>query len=159
MTTLTPPPLQMPSEFALDKPKAEFFNTLLNTIYQMWNALYGIRTTAKILTTDNVVTSLARIDIPTDKTVMIEAMVVARRTGGTSGAVGDSAWYRLTGAYKNIAGTLTGIGVPELIGGENQASWNIGFSTSGFNAVVIVIGDNGNNITWEGTISTYYVGA
>lgn len=157
--SLAPPPLQVPSEFASDKPKAAFFNTLLNTVYQLWTAVYGIRTKATLRTTNATITGLLNIDVPTDKTVMIEAAIVARRTGGSAGANGDSAWYKLTGAYKNIAGTLTGIGSPDLIGGENQAGWNVGFSNSGTNAVVTVQGAANNDITWEGTVSAYYVGA
>lgn len=157
--SLSPPPLQVPTEFAADKLKAAFFNTLINTLYQVWTAVYGLQTKVKIKTTDATVTGLLRIDLQTDKTVMIDAHIVARRTGGTLGANGDSAWYRLTGAYKNIAGTLTGVGTPSLVGGEDQAAWNVGFTSAGLSATVTVTGAAGNEITWEGTVSAYYVGA
>lgn len=157
--SISPPPLQVPGDFTQDKQKAAFFSGLINTIYQLWTATYAIRTQAKVTTTDATDTALLRVAVPNSKTVMIEARVVARRTGGSSGTAGDSAFYRLTGAYKNISGTLTGIGTPDLIAGEDQAGWNVSFSSSGGNAIVVVKGAANNNITWEGTISTYAVGA
>lgn len=156
---LAPPPLQVPPEFILDKNKQGFFTALVNTIYQMWTALYGIRTTATVKTTNATNTGILRIKVATNKTLMVVAHIVARRTGGSAGSNGDSAWYTLSGAYKNISGTLTAIGTPDLIGGEDQGGWNVGFTTSGEEIVVLVTGAANNNITWEGTFSTYTVGA
>lgn len=156
---LAPPPLTVPSDFAQDKPKAKFFSALLNTVYQMWTALYSIRTTVKLKTTDDVATGLIRIPIEPGKAVMIEASVIAHRVGGSSGTIGDTAFYKLIGAYKNINGTLTGIGTPSLISGEDQSGWNVAFSSSlNGEALVVVTGAVGNDIVWEGTISTYFVG-
>jgi len=157
--TLNPPPLSIPSDFAQDKEKNAFFNSLLNTIYQIWTALYGIRFSATVKTTDATPTGFMRVQVPTDKTVMIEAAVVARRTGGGSGTAGDSAFYKLTGAYKNIAGALTGIGSPSLVQGEDQAAWDVAFAAAGGYAIVTVTGASDNNITWEGTLYSYTVGA
>lgn len=157
--TLNPPPLQIPPDFMQDEFKRGFFGGLINTLYQIWTALYGIRLNVKVKTTDNTSTGIIRIPVPAGKTVMIQATVVARRTGGVSGSDGDSAWYQLTGAYKNIAGVLTGIGTPNLIGGEDQSGWDLVFSTSSQDAVVAVVGAVGNDITWEGMVSTYTVGA
>lgn len=156
---LAPPPLQIPPDFGADRLKNAFFSGLLNTIYQLWVAVYGIRATARITTTDATPTSMLRVSVETNKTVMIRADIVARRTGGAAGTVGDSAWYTLSGAYKNIAGALTGIGAPDLIGGEDQGAWNVAFSSSGEFAVIGVTGAANNNITWEGTVYTYTVGA
>lgn len=156
--SLAPPPLQVPREFAKDKEKAAFFSGLINTLYQLWTNVYGIRLKTKVTTTDNTVTGAVRIPIQSGKTTMIQAHIAARRTGGSSGTDGDSAFYVLTGAYKNISGTLTGIGTPDLVSGEDQASWNVGFSSSGQEAVVTVLGATNNNITWEVTVSTYEVG-
>lgn len=156
---LAPPPLQVPAEFVLDKTKGAFFSGLVNTLYQLWTHTYGIRSNEKVLTTDATTTAIVRIPVATDKTVMIEARIVARRTGGSAGTAGDSAFYTLTGAYKNISGILTGIGTPDLIAGEDQAGWNVGFTTSGTDAVVTVTGAANNNITWEGTFSAFTVGA
>lgn len=157
--SLAPPPLDVPGDFAADKPKAAFFSGLLSTLYQLWNTVYSIRSNAKVLTTDATATGLVRISVPTNKTVMIDVFIAARRTGGSAGTIGDSAFYHLTGAYKNVAGTLTGIGTPTLIQGEDQVGWAVAFSSSGEFAVVTVTGAANNNITWEGTFSTYTVGA
>ena len=157
--SLSPPPLQIPQAFAQDKSISAFFTGLINTIYQLWTAVYGIRYKAKITTTDDTVTGLVRTTIDSGKTVMLQAYVVARRTGGSSGTDGDSAFYVLTGAYKNVSGTLTGIGSANLISGEDQAGWDVGFTSSGSDAIVTVKGAVDNNITWEGTLSTYVVGS
>lgn len=156
---LAPPPLQVPPDFATDKLKGAFFGGLLNTLYQLWTAVYGIRTTAKLKTTDATSTGAIRLSVDTGKTVGIQAYIAARRTGGTSGAEGDSAFYVLTGVYRNVAGTLTGVGTPDLVACEDQAAWNVGFTTSGQFAVVLVQGAANNNVTWELTVSTYEVGA
>lgn len=159
VASVNPPPLQVPPTFLKDKLAAAFFSGLINTIYQLWTTTFQIRVRSKVLTTDATVTAAIRVQVDSGKTVMIVANIVARRTGGTSGTNGDSAWYTLSGAYKNIGGALTGIGSPDLIGGEDQAGWNVGFSTSGGYAVVTVLGAAGNNVTWETTVSSYEVGA
>lgn len=157
--TISPPPLQVPPEFQQSKLQQSFFTALINTIYQLWTATYSIRTTARVETTDNAVTPLIRVEVPIGRTVMLDAKIVARRTGGAAGAEGDSAFYSLTGAYKNIGGVLTGIGAPILSSGEDQTNWNVGFSNSSIFAVVTVAGETDNEITWEGTLSTYIVGS
>ena len=156
---LNPPPLQVPPSLLSDKQASAFFSGLINTIYQIWNALYNIRFNAKVKTTDATTTALIRTKVADSKTVMLVCYIVARRTGGTSGTAGDSAFYVLTGAYKNIAGVLTGIGTPDLVAGEDQAAWNVGFSTSGTDAIVTVTGAANNDVTWEGTLSVYEVGS
>lgn len=157
--TIAPPPLSVPSEWGKDKEKGAFFGALINTIYQLWTVTYGLRYQNKVLTTDATSTGVLRVPVPTDKTVMVVAIIVARRTGGLAGSTGDSAWYRLSGAYKNIGGALTGIGTPELVGGEDQAGWNVGLTTFTTDIVVTVQGAVNNNITWESSVSTYTVGA
>jgi len=159
VASVNPPPLQVPPTFLKDKLAAAFFSGLINTIYQLWTTTFQIRVRSKVLTTDATVTAALRVQVDSGKTVMIVANIVARRTGGTSGTDGDSAWYTLSGAYKNIGGVLTGIGSPDLIGGEDQAGWNVGLSSSVGYAVVTVTGAAGNNITWEITVSSYEVGA
>lgn len=156
---VNPPPLQVPPELLESKLSAAFFNSLLNTLYQLWNAVYGLELSTKVSTTDNTVTALVRTQVDEGKTVMINAFIVARRTGGAAGSDGDSAWYMLTGAYKNVAGVLTGIGTPSRIQGEDQTAWDVGFSSSGTEAVVTVTGAASNDITWEGTISVYEAGS
>lgn len=156
---LNPPPLQIPQAFANDKQIAAFFSSFINVVYQMWNALYGIRADTSTKTTDATPTAIIRVPVDEGKTVMIQASVVARRTGGSAGTLGDSAFYVLTGAFKNVGGVLTGIGTPDLIGGEDNAAWDCGFDSVGQEALVVVTGDTNNNITWNATVSNYEVGA
>lgn len=159
MSNLAPPPLQIPAQFATNPSLAKFFAGLLNTIYQLWSTTYNLRINATVKTEGATVAGLLQITVPTDKTLMIEANIVARRTGGSAGSNGDSAWYKLQGAYKNINGTLTGVGSPSLTGGEDQAGWNVGFSASGEVVTITTLGAANNNITWEGAVNVITVGA
>lgn len=156
---VNPPPIQIPPEFAREKLKNKFFAGLINTLYQLWTSVYGLRSPFKVTTTDASPTAAIRVPVKNGKTVMVVAYCAVRRTGGSSGSNGDSAWYRLMGAYKNINGVLTGIGTPSLFGGEDQAGWDFYFSSSGEEIVITVLGAASNNVTWEGQVSTYEVGA
>jgi hypothetical protein len=156
---LSPPPLQIPSEFGVDKVKNAFFGGLINTIYQLWTKVYNMGADYKLLTTDATVTALVQLPIDSGKTIMVDAYIVSRRTGGSAGTDGDSAFYVLTGAYKNIGGVLTGIGSVIKNGGEDQAGWDVNLSSSGQKVLVTVTGAANNDITWEGTVRTYEVGA
>lgn len=157
--SLAPPPLQVPSDFVVDKEKNGFFSALLNTIYQLWTQVYGIRTTGVVKTTDATQTALLRVLVNDGFTVMLDLAIVARRTGGSAGTDGDSAFYKLTGAYKNVGGVLTGIGTPAVVAGEDQVGWSVDFTNAGGYAIVTVTGAANNNITWSGTLYTYTVGA
>lgn len=150
---VNPPPLQIPPEFAADKVKGKFFSGLINTLYQLWTSVYGLRVGMKVITSDATPTAILRVPIQNGKTTMIVGYLAAQNTAG------DSAWYRLMGAYKNVGGTLTGVGTPSLFGGEDQAGWDFYFSSSGQEVVLTVVGAASNDITWEGVASTYVVGA
>ena len=160
VTSVNPPPLQVPAGLLKDKVMQAFFGGLVNTIYQLWTTTFAIRVKTKVLTTDATVTAILRVPIAAGNSTMIVAYIVCRRTGGGGpGTVGDTAWYQLMGCYKNISGVLTGIGSPSLIGGEDVAAWNVGFSTSAAEALVTVVGEAAVDITWESAVSTYNVGA
>lgn len=155
---INPPPLQIPSQLVQDKEMGGFFNALLRTVYQIWNEVFSIRFKEKTTTTDATVTPLQRVLVDTNKSVYIEARVVARRTGGSSGTAGDTAFYVLQGCFKNIGGTVSLVASTILNGGEDQAGWDCGFAISGTQAVVVGTGAVDNNITWESTVSFYEVG-
>lgn len=159
MATLNPPPLQIPQSLSSDKETAGFFGALLRTIYQIWTEVFNLRFKAKTTTTDATVTALQRVDIDTNKSVYIEARVVARRTGGSAGAAGDTAFYVIQGCFKNISGVVSLVASTITNGGEDQAAWDIGFSIVGTQAVLVGTGAANNNITWESTVSFYEVGA
>jgi len=160
VSSVNPPPLQVPPVFLKDKLAAAFFSGLINTIYQLWTTTFQIRTTVKTLTTDATTTSIFRTPVVSGYTVLIKADIVARRTGGAgAGTVGDSSWYQLAGAYKNIGGVLTGIGSPTLTGGEDVAAWNVGFTNVAGEAIITVTGEASVDITWIASVSVYEVGA
>jgi hypothetical protein len=160
VASVNPPPLQVPPAFLQDKLMQAFFSGLINTLYQLWTQTFSIRIKTKVLTTDGSITAALRVPISDGHSTMIAANIVARRTGGAgAGAVGDTAWYQLIGCYKNIGGVLTGVGSPSLIGGEDVAAWNVGFSFLANEALITVLGEPSVNITWELTVSTYDVGA
>lgn len=150
--SVNPPPLNVPPEWAKDKIIGKFFAALINTLYQLWQTVYGLRVKFKVTTQDNTPTAVLRVPIQNGKTVMVVAYLAAQSD------VNTSAWYRLMGAYKNVGGVLTGIGSPSLFGGEDTAGWDFYFTTSGEEIVLTVVGDS-NKVTWEGMASTYVVGA
>ena len=120
------------------------------------SATYG--TSANVSTTDATLTTLATIAIPTTTTVMIEARVVARRTGGASGTAEDAAAYIITACYKNVAGTATEVGEASIFSAEDQAGWACTVNPSSGNALIQVTGAASNNISWVTTYRTYTVG-
>lgn len=110
--------------------------------------------TPTVNTTDATQTTLATIPITASRTYMIEARVVARRTGGTSGTADDGASYSRRGTYTTKSGTVTLMGSVQTIGtdAEDQAAWDVTLSISSTNVLVRVTGAANNNITWMGDI-------
>jgi len=109
-------------------------------------------------TTSAATTTLQTFSVATNNTVTIEARVLARRTGGSSGTTGDSAAYTIEGTFKNISGTVTQVGSQTTVHqAEDQSAWNTLFTISGTNVLVSVVGATNNNITWhlvKGELST-----
>ena len=101
--------------------------------------------------------TLATLATSTDTVLFIEARVVARRTGGTSGTAGDSAVYVRQVKVKNVAGVLTLSGIQSSTTFEDQASWNATFTISGTNVLVQVTGSNNNNVDWGATCITQLI--
>lgn len=112
---------------------------------------------ARVATTDATVTTIATIAIPTTTSVLIEARVVARRTGGSSGTAEDGAAYVIYALYKNVAGTATEINETTAFTGESQSGWDCSVSGSGGDALIRVTGAANNNVTWHVTYRTYSV--
>lgn len=159
MAVLNPPPMQIPGALVKDKEMAGFFDALIRTVYQIWTEVFSISFKEKTLTTDATVTALQRIAVPNNQSVYIEAIVIARRTGGSAGTAGDTAFYKRCGCFKNIAGTLSQVGSTVADTGEDQAGWDCSFASSGTNIVLTATGAINNNITWESSVSFYEVGA
>lgn len=109
---------------------------------------YQNRTT----TTNGTTATLHTFSTTTNTSYLITAKILARRTGGTSGAAGDSATYVLSWGVKNVAGTVTAIGgaaVSVLSSQEDQGGWDATMDISGTSVRVRVTGAADNNITWH----------
>lgn len=104
----------------------------------------------RVTTTNNTQTTLHTFALPASATTMIEATVVAIRTGGASGAAGDGAAYKLYGAFKNVASSAAVIGtISQAFVAESQAGWDATMDANTTNARVRVTGATNNNITWQ----------
>lgn len=113
---------------------------------------------ATVATTDAVATALATIAVAVDTTTLIEARVVARRTGGASGTAQDGAGYVLTATLKNTAGTAALIGSVDVdVTQESQAGWDCTIDANGGNARILVTGAANNNVTWLASYRTLAV--
>ena len=111
-----------------------------------------------VTTIDATVTTLATVTIPASTTVFIEALVSARRTGGSAGTAEDGAGYVIRGTYKNVAGTATLIGAVNAdYTAESQAAWDATLTISGGSTLVRVTGAVNNNVSWYCTARVYQI--
>lgn len=110
--------------------------------------------TATVNTTNATQTTLATVAISANYTYQIDAWVVARRTGGTSGTADDGASYHRRASYTTKSGTVTLMGSVQTIGtdAEDQAGWDVTLDVSTTNVRVRVTGAANNNVTWSGDI-------
>lgn len=115
---------------------------------------------ADVTTTNATVTTLLSYTLTASRTYVIEARVVARRTGGSAGTAEDGAGYVVRGTYKTSAGSATLIGsVTAVYTAESQAAWNATLDTSGAAVRVRVTGAANNNISWHATVFVSWVGS
>lgn len=112
----------------------------------------------RVTTTDATVTTLHTFTVPASTTYAVEVIVVARRTGGSSGTAEDGARYKLSGVYKNVTGTATIIGVVTALVDEDQAGWDATLDATGATVRVRVTGASNNNVVWHATARVYPVG-
>lgn len=109
---------------------------------------------AQVSTTDDTVTTIATVAVPTDSVMLITANVTARRTGGVSGVAGDSATYIRTVKVKNVAGTVTAPKEQADYTSEDDKDYDVSFSISSTNLLIRVEGDITTNVDWS---VTYFV--
>ena len=133
----------------------ESFRKQLNAILALITAKFALidpgagSFVGTVSTTDATVTTAATVATTSSATFLIDTRIIARRTGGASGATGDGAGYELTGVAKNIAGTVTIIGQTVTFTGESQAGWDVALAVSGANILVRVTGAAANNVNWS----------
>lgn len=107
---------------------------------------------AQKLTTDASVQAINTIATAADTVMLIEARIIARRTGGTAGTAGDCASYIRTFRVKRVGGTVTILNVDSMYTSEDKTLWNVTVTLSGTNVLVNVVGVANNNITWDSTV-------
>jgi hypothetical protein len=98
--------------------------------------------------TGNSYQTLATLTIPTDSVVLVEVRVLARRTGGSAGTVGDSADYVRTCRFKNVAGVTTQYNLQTDHTSEDQSFWDATITSAG---LIQVRGQTNNTINWTVT--------
>ncbi len=104
----------------------------------------------RVTTTDATVTTLHSFTTATDTAYHFEAIVLARRTGGTGGTTGDMASYKIIATFKNIGGTVTQVGTTTIVhSAEDQAGWDCVYDINGTAVRVRVTGALNNNLTWH----------
>lgn len=107
-----------------------------------------------VATTDATVTTIKTIPVKLNSVVYLTAIVTARRTGGTSGTIGDSAIYHIERGAKNNQGTVVTLGGADTVVNavEDASGWACSFSESGGTMLLRVTGATANNITWNAKI-------
>lgn len=110
-----------------------------------------ITTQGRVATTNSTQTTLQTFATVTDYSYAFETTVLARRTGGTAGTVGDTARLKILAVYKNIAGTVSITGTINRTIDRNVNGYDATFTISGTNVLLRVTGVNNTNITWHST--------
>lgn len=114
-----------------------------------------------IITTNNNYGDLHIITLDDNSTYLIQANVVARRTGGASGTAGDGAGYVLTGCFRRVsAGVATIIGsVDTDVTCESQSNFDANLAVTGNTVKLQVRGATNNNLLWHCTLFVQKVSA
>lgn len=126
--------------------------TLGNSIQTFTTATSGTSPVINILqdrvtTVNATVSTLHTFTTTTDLNSTIFVEVSARRTGGTSGATGDSGLMSGKIKVKNVGGVLTILNSTTDNVGADQG-WIISWIISGINILLQVTGSLNNNVTW-----------
>lgn len=124
-------------------------NTGIESNNISYRYLHYIQTTNATTTTLSNITTLA-----VSKSILVEARIVAKRTGGSSGTDGDSAMYvRRAGFKRDSTNPSAAVGaVQDVFTVEDQAGWDATIALSTNDVIVQVTGAANNNITWHAEI-------
>lgn len=118
----------------------------------------NLETEIKLSTTDATPTQITSFAIPDYTTMLVEAKVVARRTGGSAGTDEDGLAYVLKAAFKNVAGTATQIGATEtIIAAKDNAAWGVAFDVNSDDIIIEVTGDTDNDIDWICYVTKHFI--
>lgn len=119
---------------------------------------YIVRQT-RVATTDATVTTIDTVTIAASNSYAIEARVVSRRTGGTSGAADDGAFHVRSCLVTTKSSVVTITGTTSVVTQEDQAGWDVTFTVSGSTVLIQVTGAANNNVTWHCTAIIQNVGS
>src|SRR3990167_9653452 len=110
-------------------------------------------------TTDATVTTLLTLPLTDNRTSHIVADVTARRTGGSAGAAGDGASYRIIGTFRRgSAGDATLIGsLTADHTAESQGGWDATLTVSGTDGLVRITGALNNSLSWASIVTVQEV--
>jgi hypothetical protein len=111
----------------------------------------------RVTTNNNTNTNILTWTVPASTTFLVDARIIARRTGGSVGTVDDGAWYTLVGGYKTIGGVTQAIGTRNRTVDEDVSTWNCNFALSGNTVSIIVNGDNNTDVVWHVTARVFQV--
>lgn len=103
---------------------------------------------SSVATTNATATTIETIATTTDTSLLVDALVCGRRTGGAAGSAGDAAGYAISALAKNVAGTVTIVAQSITFTGESQAAWTVAFAVSGTSLLLQVTGAANNNVNW-----------
>lgn len=110
---------------------------------------------ATLNTTDGSAHTLQTIATTSSSSMLIEARIIAHRTGGSAGSANDGAYFILKARVKNNAGTVT---VNNLLSEESHdQAWVADLTVSGTNILVSITGATNNNISWHTTTITQVI--
>lgn len=114
----------------------------------------------RVTTTDATVTTILTLTPPNNYTTTVDCTVLARRTGGVSGAADDGAGYKRYATFKKNAGTVTQIGTTTATAThESVAGWDATITVSGGTVLIRGTGAATTDVTWHTTCRIYEVGS
>lgn len=107
-----------------------------------------------VSTTDATQTTLSSIVLYPNETFLVQALVVGKRTGGSSGTAGDAVTYKIEQSFNNINGVTEALGSPNTLAAEStgQESCDASFTVSSPNILLQVTGASGNNFNWSSVV-------
>lgn len=152
---------QLPVAASLDGseifPCVQSLNTVRTTLADL-SGFLGIQPVDEVVeatasTTDNTTTNLIVTGTTLDTTTLIKVDIIAKRTGGTAGTVGDSATWQLTARVKDVSGVVTVHDVQTDYESKDQALMDTEIVIIGTNIVVRGVGTLNNNFDWEARLT------
>ena len=94
-----------------------------------------------------------RYTIPIDSAQTYIVLASARQIGGSAGSIGDSRWFRIEGAIKNVSAVINSIGLNTTYddGDIGTSSWDVSLEADGTNSALIVkvTGEVNKKIDWS----------